>query len=96
MRLMGLAEHRTEVEEIDEKIIKLIQQRMDASKRIFQAKKMEGLEIIDLQQEKLVLRRAMDLATELNLDVGAIRDLFQILIRMSLQKQQELEGRDQG
>ena len=96
MRLMGLAEYRTEVEEIDEKIIKLIQQRMDASKKIFQAKKVEGLEIIDLQQEKLVLRRAMDLATELNLDAGDIRDLFEILIRMSLQKQQELQGRDQG
>ncbi|MDD1757374.1 MAG: chorismate mutase [Methanotrichaceae archaeon] len=93
---MGLADHRTEVEEIDEKIIKLIQQRMEASKKIFQAKKVEGLEIIDLQQEKLVLRRAMDLATELNLDAGDIRDLFQILIRMSLQKQQELQGRDQG
>jgi len=96
MSLMGLADHRTEVEEIDEKIIKLIQQRMEASKKIFQAKKVEGLEIIDLQQEKLVLRRAMDLATELNLDAGDIRDLFQILIRMSLQKQQELQGRDQG
>jgi chorismate mutase len=93
---MGLAEHRTEVEEIDEKIIRLIQQRMEASKKIYQAKKVEGLEIIDLQQEKLVLRRAMDLATELNLDAGAIRDLFQILIEMSLQKQQELQGRDQG
>jgi chorismate mutase len=96
MSLMRLAEHRTEVEEIDEKIIKLIQQRMEASKKIFQAKKVEGLEIIDLQQEKLVLSRAMDLATELNLDAGDIRDLFQILIRMSLQKQQELQGKDQG
>jgi len=93
---MGLAEHRMEVEEIDEKIIRLIQQRMETSKRIFEAKRMDGLEIIDLQQEQQVLRRAMDLATEMNLDAGAIRDLFQILIRMSLQKQQELQGRDQG
>ena len=85
-----------EVEEIDEKIIRLIQQRMETSKRIFETKRMDGLEIIDLQQEQQVLRRAMDLATEMNLDAGAIRDLFQILIRMSLQKQQELQGRDQG
>lgn len=96
MSLMVLAEYRTEVGEIDEKIIKLIQQRMEASKKIFQAKKVEGLEIIDLQQEKLVLSRAMDLATEMKLDAGAIGDLFQILIRMSLQKQQELQGKDQG
>ncbi|MCJ7445803.1 MAG: chorismate mutase [Methanotrichaceae archaeon] len=93
---MRLVEHRMVVEEIDDKIIKLIQQRMEASKKIFQAKKMEGIEISDQEQEKLVLSRAMDQATELNLDAGAIRDIFKILIKMSLQKQQELQGIDQG
>jgi chorismate mutase len=93
---MRLVEHRMEVEEIDDKIIKLIQQRMEASKKIFQAKKMEGIGISDPEQEKLVLSRAMDQATELNLDAGAIRDIFKILIKMSLQKQQELQGIDQG
>jgi len=93
---MRLVEHRMEVEEIDDKIIKLIQQRMEASKKIFQAKKMEGIGISDPEQEKLVLSRAMDQATELNLDAGAIRDIFKILINMSLQKQQELQGIDQG
>ncbi len=93
---MKLAEHRMDVEEIDDKLIELIHQRMEATKKIFQAKKAEGKEISDPQQEKLVLQRAMDQATELNLDAGAIRDIFQILIKMSLQKQQELQGMDQG
>jgi len=93
---MKLAEHRMDVEEIDDELIELIHQRMEATKKIFQAKKAEGMEISDPQQEKLVLRRAMDQATELNLDAGAIRDIFQILIKMSLQKQQELQGIDQG
>jgi len=36
---MKLAEHRMDVEEIDDKLIELIHQRMEATKKIFQAKK---------------------------------------------------------
>ncbi len=93
---MSLAEHRREIAEIDEKIIRLIDERISVSKKVFEAKRSEGLAISDPEQEKLVLGRAMDLATEFNLDATAIRDIFQILIKMSLQKQQELLGRNQG
>jgi len=65
------------------------------AKIIFEDKRLEGLKISDPEQERLVLGRAMDLATELNLDSGAIKDIFQILIRMSIQKQHELLGKDQ-
>ncbi len=93
---MGLEEHRKEIAEIDGKIIRLIDERVFISKKIFLAKRSEGREISDPEQEKLVLGRAIDLATELGLDAGAIRDIFQILIRMSLQKQNELLGKNQG
>lgn len=93
---MGLLEHRREIEAIDEKIIRLIDKRSRMAKNIFEAKKQEGLQISDPEQEKVVLGRAMDLATELNLDAGAIREIFNILIRMSLQKQHEFLGKDQG
>ena len=93
---MGLLEHRKEIEAIDEQIIRLIDQRNKMAKNIFEAKTQEGLQIGDPEQERLVLGRAMDLATELNLDAGALREIFNILIRMSLQKQHELLGRDQG
>jgi chorismate mutase len=93
---LGLSEHRKEVEAIDESIIRLIDQRNRIAKSIFEAKKREGFEISDPEQEKLVLGRAMDRATELNLDAGAIKEIFNILIRMSLQKQHECLGKDQG
>ncbi len=93
---MELEEHRKEVAKIDEKIIRLIHERMEVSKRIFLAKKSNGRSINDPEQEKIVLRRATDLAIELGLDAGAVRDIFQILIRMSLQKQHELQGDEQG
>jgi chorismate mutase len=93
---MALAEHRRKIEEIDEKIIKLIDQRIDVSKKIFEAKRSERKPISDPERERQVLKRAMDLATERNLDSGAVRDIFLILIRMSIQKQHELQGRNQG
>lgn len=92
---MSLEEHRKEIAGIDGKIVRLIDERVSVSKKIFLAKRSEGREISDPEQEKLVLRRAMDLATELGLDAGAMRDIFQILIKMSLQKQNELLGNDQ-
>lgn len=93
---MELEEHRKEVARIDDKIIRLIQERVEVSKKIFRAKKAAGINISDPEQEKLVLRRATDLAIELGLDAGAVSDIFQILIRMSLQKQHELQGDEQG
>jgi chorismate mutase len=93
---MSLEDHRKEIAEIDRKIIRLIDERAAVSKKVFEAKRSEGREISDPEQEKLVLGRAMDLATELGIDAGAIRDIFKILIKMSLQKQNELLGKNQG
>jgi chorismate mutase len=93
---MSLEAHRKEIAEIDRKILRLIDERAAVSKKVFEAKRSEGREISDPEQEKLVLGRAMDLATELGLDAGAIRDIFKILIKMSLQKQNELLGKNQG
>jgi chorismate mutase len=93
---MELADHRREIEEIDEKIISLIDQRIDVSKKIFEVKRSERKPISDPEREKQVLRRAVELATERSLDAGAVRDIFEILIRMSIQKQHELQGKIQG
>jgi len=91
---MDLEEHRKEIAEIDREIIRLIGERVLVSKKVFEAKRSEGRQISDPEQERLVLGRAADLAVELGLDASAIRDIFQILIKMSLQKQHELLGRD--
>jgi chorismate mutase len=93
---MGLQEHRSEIEEIDEQIIRLIYRRIGISKKIFEAKRAEGKPISDPEREKRVLSQAMDLATELNLDTGAVKSIFETLILMSVNKQHELQGRNQG
>lgn len=93
---MGLQEHRSEIERIDEEIIRLINRRIGISKKIFESKRAEGKPIIDPEREKKVLSKAMDQATELNLDTGAVKSIFETLIAMSISKQQELQGKNQG
>jgi chorismate mutase len=93
---MGLQEHRSEIEQIDEQIIRLIYRRIGISKKIFESKRAEGKPISDPEREKKVLSRAMDLATELNLDTGAVKSIFETLITMSVNKQHELQEKNQG
>jgi chorismate mutase len=94
--LTDLNKYRSDIEEVDQSIIELIDKRIGITKRIFEVKRREGRPIRDPEQESRVLRRAMDLATEKNLDAGAVKNIYEILIRMSTQKQQELQGENQS
>ncbi|TRZ68777.1 MAG: chorismate mutase [Methanothrix sp.] len=91
---MSLVDYRIEGQNIDEKIVRLIGERIRLSEKIFGAKRAEGVDIEDPLQEMLVMTRALDLATELNLDAGAVKEIFTILINMSVNKQHELLGDD--
>jgi len=89
---MELSDVRKRIEELDEGIVKLIAERTDLAGTVLELKKVEGTGILDEGQNHVVLNRAIDLATELNLDTGSIRDIFEILIRMNIERQHELSG----
>ena len=89
---MSLEDLRTDVQKVDQEIIRLIDERVRIAEDIFEVKKALGVRIEDPNQEKLVMKRALDMATELGLDAGAIKEIFATLIRMSLEKQHELLG----
>ena len=89
---MSLEDLRAEVQRVDREIIRLIDERVRLAEDIFESKKALGAKIEDKNQEKLVMKRALDNATELGLDAGAIKEIFVTLIRMSLEKQHELLG----
>lgn len=91
---MSLVDYRGDGQNIDEKIVRLIGERIRLSENIFEAKRAEGADIEDPLQEKLVMTRALDLATELNLDTGVVKEIFTVLIKMSVNKQHELLGDD--
>ncbi|AEH61117.1 chorismate mutase [Methanosalsum zhilinae DSM 4017] len=87
-----LNEAREEIHDIDTEIISLIKRRVDMADKILRFKKEEGISINDESQNEVVLRRATDIATELNLDSGAVRKIFKILIQMNIDRQHELSG----
>lgn len=89
---MSLEDLRIEVHRVDQEILKLIEERIRLAEDIFEAKRALGVGIEDKDQEKLVMKRALDNATELGLDAGATKEIFETLIRMSLEKQHELLG----
>jgi chorismate mutase len=84
---------RKEIEEIDREILTLIDRRVNLAERILESKRINGTSINDQKQNEVVINRALNAATELNLDLGSIKAVFEILIRMSIERQNELSGK---
>jgi chorismate mutase len=91
--LSELESVRKEIEEIDNKILALIDKRVNLAERILESKRINGTSINDQKQNEVVINRALNAATELNLDLGSIKAIFEILIRMSIERQNELSGK---
>ena len=89
---MSLEEIRDDVKKVDLDILRLLARRMDLAGQIVEIKKKQGLAINDDKQNELVIKRAMEKALELGLDTGAVKELFTIMIRMSISRQHELSG----
>ncbi len=84
---------RREIAALDLQIVDLIAKRTDLASRVLQAKRADGLKNInDPRQNETVLNRAVDLATERNIDAGSVKRIFEILITMNQDIQHELSG----
>ena len=88
-----LEDVRREIEEIDREILALIDIRVNLAERVLESKRINGTSINDQKQNEVVISRALNAATELNLDLGSIKAIFEILIRMSIERQNELSGK---
>jgi len=84
---------RKEIEEIDREILFLIDRRVNLAEKVLESKRINGTSINDRQQNEVVINRALNVATELNLDVGSVKEIYEILIRMSIERQNELSGK---
>ncbi len=89
---MELSDIREKIEMIDKDILTLIAERTNLAGTVLELKRAEESSIKDKEQEQIVLNRAIDYATELNLDTGSIKQLFLILIGMNVERQHELSG----
>ena len=84
---------RREIEKIDNEILALIDKRVNLAEKVLESKRINGTSINDQKQNEVVISRALNAATELNLDVGSVKTIFEILIRMSIERQNELSGK---
>ena len=90
--MTAIDEVRSKIEKLDQEIISLIAERTDLAEEVLESKKEEHRSINDDTQNKVVLDRAANIATEKNLDSGAVKEIYEILIRMSIERQHELSG----
>ncbi len=89
---MPLREVRAKIEKIDAQILNLIEQRTALAKDVLDAKKAAGIPINDAEQNKMVLDRAANSATERGLDGESVKRVFEILVKMNIERQHELSG----
>ena len=89
---MSLEEIRSKIENLDNEILNLIVQRTNLSKEVLDAKRKEGKAINDAEQEKIVINNITDAATEKGLDSESVKNIFEILIKMNVDRQHELSG----
>lgn len=87
-----LEDVRTQLHQIDIRIISLIEKRVKLAEKVLNAKRHIDKSINDEDQNQTVLSRAVNEATERNLDTGAIKNIYRILIRMNIDRQHELSG----
>ncbi len=89
---MPMREVRARIENIDIQILNLIEQRTSLAKEVLAAKKAAGMPINDVEQNRMVLDRAVIAATEKGLDGESVKRVFEILIKMNIERQHELSG----
>lgn len=89
---MPLREVREKIEKIDVQILNLIEKRTGLAKDVLDAKRAAEMPINDVDQNKMVLERAANSATERGLDGESVKRIFEILINMNIERQHEMSG----
>ena len=89
---MSLDAVRSNVREIDERIVDLIVERQRLAARIARLKQENNLPIRDEAQRRAVLDRVFTYAVESRIDPVAVRNVFEILIEMNEERQRECSG----
>jgi len=85
----GLLALRGEIERVDTEIVRLIRERVRLGQQIGVEKQLSGQPVLAPDREAAVVRKAADLAAELELPEEDIRKVMWILIGISRKLQQK-------
>lgn len=81
---------RGAINKIDASILQHLSQRMDLVRELGELKKSADLPIIDKEREKVLFARLEELGREYGLSSVYIHDLWEIVLRESIQEQKKL------
>jgi chorismate mutase len=88
--LAALAQCRSEIEELDRRLVALLAERVALGRKTAVLKRAAGLPILDPQREAEVIRRAGTTAREHDLPVEAVREMFWQVVGLSRRAQEEV------
>ncbi|HEX68994.1 MAG TPA: chorismate mutase [Candidatus Bathyarchaeota archaeon] len=91
-----IANLRKKIDEIDEKILLLLKERVEISKLIGKIKQEKGKPIRDVQREDEKYRHIAKRASELGLDLKTVKDIYRNIIAMSIQAQEQSKSNDKS
>jgi len=89
---MTIENVRQEIENIDRELVELIAKRVGFADDILKYKHQANLPINDDTQNDVVIDRAVSIATEKGLDSTVVKQIFNLLIQMNIERQHELSG----
>ena len=89
-----LAEHRSGIDEIDSKILELLNRRLAIVKKVGQIKVQHGVQILDRSREKLIFQRLAALNEAGLLSQGALLRIFLQIINASREFQKYASAKD--
>jgi len=85
-----LQNSRTKIDEMDEKLIDLIQKRTALARDIVKAKLVLGIEIEDKKREEYIQAKIKDIAREKKIDEVSLTRIIKILTDMSKEEQKKI------
>lgn len=85
-----LNDSRKKIEEIDERITDLIQERTSLAKNIARAKGALNKDIKDVEREEYIQKKIKHLARKKNLDEGSLTQIMKILTDLNKEEQQKI------
>ncbi|MFN4132806.1 MAG: chorismate mutase [Candidatus Hadarchaeales archaeon] len=90
MRKATIEDIRKRIDEIDQKILELAAQRIDAARALAELKKKLKIEIRDERREEAIVKRAKKIAVELGLDQSFAESLMMYLISNTAVSEEEM------
>lgn len=84
---MSIDDQRQELDQIDDRILQLLAERMDLARTVASAKKIDGSRLRDRKREAALLARLQQGARDAGLPVDAVTRVFQEILNLSFHEQ---------